>query len=31
LTPADADYPRFGLDDHPVVLVSWFEANAFAL
>ena len=30
LTPADADYPRFGLDDQPVVLVSWFEANACA-
>ncbi|HYN43309.1 MAG TPA: SUMF1/EgtB/PvdO family nonheme iron enzyme [Thermoanaerobaculia bacterium] len=29
LTPADADYLRFGRDDLPVVLVSWFEANAY--
>ena len=26
---ADADYPRFGRDDLPVVLVSWFEATAY--
>jgi formylglycine-generating enzyme required for sulfatase activity len=29
LVPADADYPRFGRDDLPVVLVSWYEANAY--
>lgn len=29
LTPANADYRRFGRDDLPVVLVSWFEANAY--
>ena len=29
LTPADDDFPRFGRDDLPVVLVSWFEANAY--
>ena len=26
---ADADYLRFGRDDLPVVLVSWYEANAY--
>lgn len=30
LTPADDDFARFGPDDHPVVLVTWFEANAYA-
>jgi formylglycine-generating enzyme required for sulfatase activity len=30
LRPGDPDFERFGLDDQPVVLVSWFEANAFA-
>ncbi len=29
LQPTDADYQRFGLPDQPVVLVTWFEANAF--
>jgi formylglycine-generating enzyme required for sulfatase activity len=29
LTPADPEYARFGQDDQPVVLVSWFEAHAF--
>lgn len=29
LTPTDADYPRFGTDGLPVVLVSWYEANAY--
>ena len=29
LTPSDADYRRFGRDDLPVVLVSWYEANAY--
>jgi iron(II)-dependent oxidoreductase len=26
----DADYHRFGRDELPVVLVTWFEANAYA-
>ncbi|HUJ22760.1 MAG TPA: SUMF1/EgtB/PvdO family nonheme iron enzyme [Bryobacteraceae bacterium] len=29
LTPPDAEYKRFGQADQPVVLVNWFEANAF--
>ncbi len=29
LKPNDADYPRFGQPDQPVVWVNWFEANAF--
>ena len=29
LTPADADFKRFGQLDQPVVHVNWFEANAF--
>lgn len=29
LTPTDADFNRFGRDDLPVVLVSWYEANAY--
>ena len=29
LTPADADYPRFGAPDLPVTRVTWFEANAY--
>jgi formylglycine-generating enzyme required for sulfatase activity len=29
LKPSDAEYSRFGRPDQPVVLVSWFEANAF--
>lgn len=29
LTPADERYARFGRDDLPVVLVSWFEAAAY--
>jgi len=29
LSPADADYPRFGRDDLPVVWITWFEANAY--
>ena len=29
LTPADADFKRFGQPDQPVVQVNWFEANAF--
>lgn len=29
LTPADPDYPRFGRDELPVVLVSWYEASAY--
>ena len=29
LTPADADFQRFGQLDQPVVHVNWFEANAF--
>ena len=30
LRPGDPDDDRFGKDDLPVVLVSWFEANAYA-
>jgi formylglycine-generating enzyme required for sulfatase activity len=30
LTPDDPDHPRFGQDDMPVVLVTWYEANAYA-
>ena len=29
LTPADPRYPRFGRDELPVVLVTWYEANAY--
>jgi len=29
LKPTDVDYRRFGQPDQPVVLVTWFEANAF--
>lgn len=29
LTSSDAEFKRFGQPDQPVVLVSWFEANAF--
>jgi formylglycine-generating enzyme required for sulfatase activity len=29
LKPEEADYPRFGQPDQPVVWVNWFEANAF--
>jgi formylglycine-generating enzyme required for sulfatase activity len=29
LKPSDPEYKRFGQPDQPVVLVSWFEANAF--
>jgi formylglycine-generating enzyme required for sulfatase activity len=29
LTPSDERYPRFGRDELPVVLVNWFEANAY--
>jgi len=29
LKPSDAAYARFSHPDQPVVLVSWFEANAF--
>jgi formylglycine-generating enzyme required for sulfatase activity len=29
MTPADPDYHRFGRDDLPVVLVTWYEANAY--
>jgi len=30
LTPRDPDYERFGADELPVVLVTWFEASAYA-
>ncbi len=30
LKPGDEGYDRFGRDDLPVVLVSWYEANAYA-
>jgi formylglycine-generating enzyme required for sulfatase activity len=30
LTRADANYVRFGQDDQPVTLVTWFEAMAYA-
>jgi formylglycine-generating enzyme required for sulfatase activity len=29
LNQADSDYPRFGRDDQPITLVTWYEANAF--
>lgn len=29
LTPGDPEYDRFGRDDLPIVLVTWFEANAY--
>lgn len=29
LAPGDPDYPRFGRDDLPVVLVTWHEASAY--
>jgi formylglycine-generating enzyme required for sulfatase activity len=29
LTPGQDRYARFGQDDQPVVLVTWFEANAY--
>jgi formylglycine-generating enzyme required for sulfatase activity len=29
LSETDARYPRFGRDELPVVLVTWYEANAF--
>jgi formylglycine-generating enzyme required for sulfatase activity len=29
LTPSDPRYSRFGLDGLPVVLVTWYEANAY--
>jgi len=29
LRPGDSDYGRFGRDDLPVVLVTWYEANAY--
>jgi hypothetical protein len=29
LPPSDPRYPRFGRDDLPVMLVTWYEANAF--
>jgi formylglycine-generating enzyme required for sulfatase activity len=29
LKPSDSRYPRFGRDDLPVMLVTWYEANAF--
>ncbi len=29
LKPWDAEYKRFGQPDQPVVLVNWFEANAY--
>ena len=29
LKPTDPDYVRFGRDDLPVVLVTWYEANAY--
>ncbi len=29
LKPGDPDYARFGRDDLPVVLVTWYEANAY--
>lgn len=30
LRPSDPGYGRFGEDDLPVVLVNWYEANAYA-
>ncbi len=29
LTPVDPRYPRFGRDELPVMLVTWYEANAY--
>lgn len=29
LDPTHPEYPRFGRDDLPVVLVTWYEANAY--
>jgi len=29
LEPADSRYPRFGRDELPVMLVTWYEANAY--
>jgi formylglycine-generating enzyme required for sulfatase activity len=29
LRPGDTEYERFGRDDLPVVLVTWYEANAY--
>ncbi|HET7292464.1 MAG TPA: SUMF1/EgtB/PvdO family nonheme iron enzyme [Vicinamibacteria bacterium] len=29
LRPSDPRFPRFGRDDLPVMLVTWFEANAY--
>jgi formylglycine-generating enzyme required for sulfatase activity len=29
LQPGDARFPRFGSDELPVMLVTWFEANAY--
>lgn len=29
LSPRDARYPRFGRDELPVMLVTWYEANAY--
>jgi formylglycine-generating enzyme required for sulfatase activity len=29
LAPGDARYPRFGRDELPVMLVTWYEANAY--
>jgi formylglycine-generating enzyme required for sulfatase activity len=29
LTPENPRYPRFGRDELPVVLVNWYEANAY--
>ena len=29
LPPSDERYPRFGRDDLPVMLVTWYEASAY--